>query len=223
MGYATDILDRISLQFVKRARNHPGTYLEVGAAFGLATRMALTKGSSNLIANDLAPEHLKSLIESTEPNLHPRLITKPGSFFDLSIQAGSLDGILCCRVLHFLTGPQLLQGLELFQTWLKPGGKLYLVVESPYMKPFEPYISVYEKRKSEGVLWPGEFYQTINNNGKLGSNLPEFFHVLDPEILERALYAFEMKIQHCDFFSRKAFPELYLDGKESVGLVAERS
>ena len=51
-----------------------------------------------------------------------------------TIKDGSVDTVLACRILHFLRPEILREGLKQIHKWLAPGGKLFVVTETPFVK-----------------------------------------------------------------------------------------
>ena len=69
--------------------------------------------------------------------LPDELIGLPEKFF---------DAILICRVLHFFTGAKIEESLALLSKLLAPGGKIYIVCETPYLKNWQRFIPEFNKR-----------------------------------------------------------------------------
>lgn len=61
-------------------------------------------------------------------------------------------GILCSRVPHFLSGEAIDVAVAKMAAWLKPGGRLYIVTDTPY-GIWRNFIPVFEQRKREGARW----------------------------------------------------------------------
>jgi hypothetical protein len=106
---------------------------------------------------------------------------------------------------------------------LKPGGKLFLVCETPYLKNWQRFIPEFNKRVSQGIKWPGE----ITNPAEYESSgraamLPKFVHWITKEVLEKSLQQNNFEVEYLSYIDRRSqFPEdLLLDGRESIGAVA---
>ncbi len=199
----------------------PGvTAMEIGAAYGVATLPAIARGA-RVVANDLDLAHLDELRARCE---HPeRLTLLPGRFPRFVRWPGeTLDAILASNVLHFLTGPQLAKGVESFAHWLKPGGRVYVVAATPYLAPFAEFVPEFERRKAAGLPCPGwiENARGFSRHGLL-SQIPRSIHLLDDEAL-RGFFA-DWEIERCWMFRRRDLSKtMWLDGRESVGLVARK-
>lgn len=66
------------------------------------------------------------------PENRARLICVTVTLPDSDFPENAFAAILCSRVLHFLDGDEVEQALEKMYRWLKTGGKIFLVVDSPY-------------------------------------------------------------------------------------------
>ena len=218
----TTQLDPVSQQFVEAGKSSDSTVLDIGAAFGVASLQVLTTGHANVLANDLEAEHLNQLMENCPQSERHRLLLLPGDLFSLEVKENTVDAILASRVLHFYKGSDVIKALGLFKKWLKPGGKLFLVMESPYIRSAEPFVPLFEKRLQEGDKFPGY----IENLRQYESfvrvdDLPKELHLFTPETIEPLLQEAGFKTLHNDFIDRKEFPEdLRKDGRESTGVIA---
>lgn len=220
MGFAATTIDPYCQRFVDFAAEAPGPLLEVGAAFGLSTIAALSAGAE-VIANDLDARHLRILSEHVPDSFHSRLTILHAAAPDLPLNDNTLAGILISRVLHFFDGFRIRQMLYNAYRWLMPGGRLFLVAETPYQRTVESFISTYEKRKAENRYWPGLIHDINSYASNTSGAIPSMVHFLDDQILQRELNRAGFLVKQSELFARTDFPEQYrLDGRESVGLVA---
>lgn len=221
MGYMTSSLDPYSKAFVEYAKDAGGTTLEVGAAYGVATIEAL-KGGAKVVANDLDSRHLQILKDRTPDYLRANLSLLPGRFpDDLEIFSESLSAILISRVLHFFDGPTLEHSARELFRYLRPGGKLFVVADTPYLKPFESFLPEYFQRKASGTPWPGMIDQLRQRVTQRANQLPEFFHALDSEVLTRVFQKAGFEIEKTETFAQTQYPtDIQLDGREGVGCIA---
>jgi SAM-dependent methyltransferase len=199
----------------------PGaTAMEIGAAFGVAALPAMERGA-RLIANDLDLQHLEELQRRCPTP--ERLTLLPGRFPRfVRWEGGSVDFILASNVLHFLTGPQLQKGVESFAHWLKPGGRVFVLAATPYLAPFAEFVPEFEARKAAGLPCPGwiENARAFSQHGLL-SQIPRSIHLLDEDAM-RGLFA-GWEIERCWMFRRRDLSKtMWLDGRESVGLIARK-
>ena len=228
-GFMTLELDPISQQFVDDCAAiavNDGQVLEVGAAYGVASLKALDNGVK-LIANDMDEKHLVVLACNYFGSKRGTLQTVAGRYPDEMIfEKASFDAILICRVLHFMDGPQLVSVLKHTRELLKPGGKLYTVNETPYIKTWQTLIPEYERRKQQGIKWPGVFNDLSQCEMTYTAALPSMFHLLDKDTLQQAMVeaGFDPQAMTLAYINRAGtFPlNSLLNGRESIGCIATR-
>ena len=235
--------DPISQRFIEHAAaigNRGGKVLEIGAAFGAASLAAIAKGA-NLFCNDIDARNLAvvrqrflestSLQESTSiTGDENKLTLLPGALPDelYGLPATSFDAILICRVLHFFTGEKIAESLRLISTLLTPGGKIYIVCETPFLKNWDLFIPELNKRVAQGVEWPGEITNTdeFDRSGRASSS-SRFIHWITKEVLERSILRAGLNVEHAAYINRAGqFPEDLLrpeEGKESIGAIGSNA
>ncbi len=227
-GYTTNYLDEFSQMFVnysKQCAENNFPVMDIAAGFGIATLSALKNGAK-VFCNDIEPKNLSVIYQKyncTQPQngkLHLFNAKFPEEFTE--IENGSIGAILICRLLHFFKGEKIIQALTIAKKLLTPGGKLFIVAETPYLKNWELFIPEYEQRCQEKILWPGEIqdsakYETDGYKDKL----PQFMHLLDKQVLIAALTKVGFSIEKSEYIDRRGtFPEqLTLSGKESIGII----
>jgi hypothetical protein len=223
MGYMTSTIDQFTRHFIEYAPVSPGPVLDIGAAYGIASIAALSNGAT-VIANDIDNAHLEILKSRTPEDLQSRLSLKPGAFPDqLQMADDSLGAVLVCRVMHFFDGETIERSAALLFKWLKSGGKAFIVSETPYLKNFQNFIPIYEKRRDSGEKWPGFINDVMAIAPERGAFLPSKMHLLDPAVLSRTFKNAGFLIEDARMIARKDFPEdLQLDGRESVGIIARK-
>ncbi|MCH9756204.1 MAG: class I SAM-dependent methyltransferase [Gammaproteobacteria bacterium] len=230
----TKAADPFSMQFIEAAKQSSvsgGKVLEIGAAYGVATLSALNHGAT-VFCNDLEPAHLAVAAKEHIKLARGHLVPIPGAFPDEFVFEPKLfDAILIARVLHFFEGEDVVQSLKKARAWLKPGGRLFLVNETPFLSNWRNFLGEYEARKKRGDKWPG----LINNpqeyeQGTLFlSSLPPLMHFFDKETLEQALLlaGFEKENIQVEYINRAGQfpPKLLMSEKqqESVGCKAIKS
>ena len=223
MGFMTTTLDPVSVSFTKFATQAPGPALEIGAAYGIATLEALKQGAK-VIANDIDERHLKLLEEQVPDEQKSNLTLKAGKFpTDLDFNKESVGAILICRVMHFFDGSQVDESVKKIATWLAPGGKAFVVCDSPYSKTMRKFIPEFEKNKNMGKNWPGfcENIHDICDPPELKNALPPKMHFFTPDILKDAFERAGMRVEFAETMARPDFPAmLRYDGRESTGLIA---
>jgi SAM-dependent methyltransferase len=225
MGVMTSWLDPYTEEFVRFAPLAPGPSLDIGAAYGIATLAALETGA-DVIACDPEQRHLDICAQRTPFDRHSHLTLLKGALpHEIKLENDSIGAIICSRVLHFLTAEDIEASLENMFRWLHPGGKIYLIADTPYNRTLKKFIPTYEKRKNEGITWPGEIqnFPTFMPT-ELASNLPNFFHTLDPDILSRACIQAGFIVEKAGFIARIDYlADVQDDGREGVGVIAYKS
>ncbi|RLV58040.1 class I SAM-dependent methyltransferase [Parashewanella curva] len=221
MADAVPNLDPFSTKFTEFAE---GEFLEIGAAYGYATLKALENGAS-VTANDIDERHLQQLIENAHQKGYTKLTTSLGSFpSELNYQENQFSKILISRVLHFYTGEKMLELLKVLKSWLQPKGSLYIVCETNHLSNWKAFFPEYQRRLDAGLKYPGEVYNPQQWEEGWSDNIPEFIHLVDLPVLKQLVIEAGFKIVEADYIDRKGqFPEsLLLDGRESVGVIAEK-
>jgi SAM-dependent methyltransferase len=221
MGYMTTSLDRYSQAFVDFCTPRKKV-LEIGAAYGVATLEALKKGAT-VVANDIDSRHVEILAERAGSLASQLQLNSQAFPNELQFAKAEFDAILICRVAHFFEPADLEKSFQLFHQWLKPRGRLYFVCESPYLKNFSDFIPIYEARRKAGTPYPGFIEDVQAIAPERGKFLPKKMHLLDPEVIASLCQRVGLSIVENQFFARPEFPvDIQLDGRESVGLIAEK-
>ena len=223
MGYMTSALDLYSQAFVDFAPESPGPYLDVGAAYGIASLAALRNGAT-VVANDIDARHLEILRDRTPETMRSRLTLLPGDFPDeIDFASDSLGAILICRVMHFFDGPTIERAVAKVMRWLAPGGKVFAVGETPFIGTAKSFFPTYQARVKAGAPWPGIVENVAAHDPKRAGNLPSRMHLLDEPTLRRVFSDAGFTIEKLATFARPEFPpDIQLDGRESIGLIARK-
>ena len=204
MGYMATDIDIYTQKFIDDCLQN-GTYLEIGCSYGLAILPLLERGCK-IIANDMEISHLsylEDLISKYFVKHKDNLTLLHGRFpNEVSFAPESLDGILTARTLHFLTGDEIEYGLHKLFSWLKPGGKLYIISETPYRKNLAEFIPVYEERKKNNIAWPG-MLSYVHSYFTESQDLPTFINFLDKDHLSEILEKIGYKLEEATNFRRQ--------------------
>ena len=223
-GFMTNYLDEFSQEFVTFAPKAPGPVLDIGAAYGVASLPALEAGA-HVIANDIDSRHLELLqqeaLARTPKIANTQLILAPGKFpEELEFAPNSIGAVLACRLFHFFDGPTISKSIKKIHEWLAPGGKFFLVCETPYVGGLQPFWPIYEERVASGEPWPGYIDDFMLIDPNRAKDLPKSMHLLEPFVLRRAFDEVGFKVEKAHTIARPKFPPgLKLDGRESVGIV----
>jgi SAM-dependent methyltransferase len=217
-------LPAIGQDFVDFASTVGFPVLDVGAAFGVATIPALL-GGAKVIAIDIHENHLNEIRNRAKDlNLLDRLETITAKFPDIDFEENSIGAIYISQVFPFLTGTEIELAAKKMHKWLIPGGKLFVVSFTPFIKHCESYLPVYEVKKAEGVKWAGyiEDLYTYSKNNPVADQLPPSINHLDYDDMLRT-FSVDYRIESLEYFGddKNALPEwIRLSGKERIGLVA---
>ena len=221
-GYMFEILDDYAKEFIDFAGSSDKPSLEVGCAYGIATIAALKKGAE-ITACDMEQRHLDVLRDRAPANLQDKLTTKVGKLPDIDLPENTFGSLLCSRVLHFLYGDEVDQSVANMYRWLQPGGRMYLVADTPY-GIWRNFIPIFEERAANGERWPGEMEKPVRYlpfEGRNEDNGPPMMNLLCPEQLTRTAEEAGFVVERADFIDRPDFDGLgRLDGRENCGLVA---
>ncbi len=222
-GWMLQEPDRIMKKFIDYAAQKPGHIcVDIGAAYGVATKLALQKGAK-IIANDIDSRHLDVIINETPSSSRERLATLEGSFpYKISFENGSIGAFLIARVLHFLSRKELEDGAQYLYNWLMPGGRIFITAETPYLGFLQKFKPVYEKRMEDPNtrVYAGEI-NDITSYTERGENLPERMMLMNKETLAFIFERVGFQTVENETFARGNFPkDIQLDGRESIGYIA---
>ena len=216
-GFMLEALDDYSLRFAAFAGTVDSEVLDMGCAYGNATRAALENGA-RVLASDMDAGHLEILMQETPETFHDRLRTAVGVLPGVNFPEKSFGAILCSRVLHFLLADEFRASIEKMHEWMIPGGKLFLIADSPYSGFWFSAAPEYERRKAEGEEWPG-FLEDVSGllpNKTLPDGMLPYLNPLDPDILSRECERVGFVVEQAEFFGREGKGE----GRDHAGLIA---
>lgn len=222
MGYMSLSFDPFSKKFLEHCEKNVGLHVfEGGAAYGIMTHLALQSGAF-VTANDSEQKHLDLLYKNTpKEHIHALKLATGVLPHEIDFPSSTYDAIYSSRMLHFLTGDELETCIGKFFKWLKEGGRMFIITETPYLGCYSSFIPTYEERKRQGHLWPGLIEDTSEFKSIRYNNIPHLLNFFDPDILRRTAEKTGFIVQECAFINRDDFPpELRHDGRESVGLIA---
>ncbi len=202
-------------------KNPGGQILDVGAGYGSISRMALDRGM-RVISNDISAGQLLFSRHKVALNDREKLFLNNQRFPELDIPPASIDAIVLHRVIHFLSGDEIERSLVKMKSWLKPGGKIFIVVMTPHHKGFSDwFLPEYKRRHQEGSKWPGEHLEVARALPAQAYGLPKELHVMEAEVLTKALQNHGYKVEKSDYISMARFGvETNRDGREALGVIA---
>ncbi len=221
-GFMFEVLDDYAKDFISYSGSIEEPVLEMGCAYGIATIAALEAGAT-MHACDIDQRHLDILISRTPEALRSKLTTSIKKLPDADLKENHYGAILCSRVFHFLTGDDIDKSLANMYRWLKPGGKLYLIADTPF-GVWRNFIPVWEANHASNERWPGymeplldflPYKPTGEDKG------PPFMNLMSPELLTRACEEAGFKKISADWIAREDFSGRgKMDGRENCGIVA---
>lgn len=232
-GAMSPQLDKISSEFVNFAAQPNKKVLEIGAGYGLACTEALKLGAKSYTANDLDARHLNILaknVAALDKKYLSYIHLISGSFpHDLKIKENYYDAILIARVLHFMTPEELTETLQASYKMLKPNGKVYAVMLSPYVKGYAAFIPEFEKRIQNQEPNPGYIENLLDFSD--ATVIPK----TDIKETEQRFFFFDKRTAK-SYFEKNGFvieknlemPLAYpskiwqLDGRENIGIIGKK-
>lgn len=222
-GFMFEVLDEFADDFIHYAGKTADPVLEVGCAFGVASLPALA-GGAHVVACDMDQGHLDILYDSAPAKQRERLECVQGQLPGVDFEAERFGAILCSRVLHFLDGSAVDASVRNMYRWLKPGGRVYLVADTPY-GIWRKFIPVFEARRERGDRWPGLMIALENYLPSVPPDRPikgpPFMNLLDTELLIRTCEEAGFRIERASFIDRSDFAGLgRMDGRENAGVLA---
>ena len=223
-GFMFEVRDRMAEEFIRHAGECGGPVLEIGCAYGVSTIPALAAGGT-VTACDMEPQHLEILHGKVPPEHLPRLTLVTGKLPEVDFPENHYAAILCSRVLHFLEGDDVDASVRKMARWLVPGGRLYLLTDTPY-GVWRKSVARFEAAKSHGERWPGlirGLHQWLATPPRKPIEKPAFLNLMDPDILTRSCREAGLEVMEAAFIARPDFGEKgRMDGRENAVVLAVR-
>lgn len=222
-GFMFEVLDEFAEDFIQHAGVATDPVLEVGCAFGVAALPALAAGA-RVTACDMDQGHLDILYQDAPAEHRDRLECVQGQLPGVDFEPESFAAILCSRVLHFLDGAAIDASVRKMFRWLKPGGRIYLIADTPY-GIWRKFIPVFEARRERGDRWPGLMIGLENYLPSVPPDRPikgpPFMNLLDTDLLTRVCQQAGFRVERASFIDRSDFAGLgRMDGRENAGVLA---
>jgi 2-polyprenyl-3-methyl-5-hydroxy-6-metoxy-1,4-benzoquinol methylase len=222
-GFMFAVRDGYAEDWIRYSGHIADPVLEVGCAYGVATIPALEAGA-RVVALDMERQHLQILESRVRPSLRGNLTCVTATLPDVDFESGRFGAILCSRVLHFMTGEQIDATIAKMAAWLRPGGRLYLVADTPY-GIWRKFIPTFEEGKRAGLRWPGMMVGLHNwlpvPGSKKQIEKPAFMNLLDAELLARICSDAGLRVERATFIDRSDFQGPgAMDGRENAGALA---
>ncbi len=228
-GFGFDVLSDNNTQpswFIQDLMTFAGTakapILDVGGGYGGLSHKMLQQGAT-VIFNDLDERQLLYGMSQIDPALREHLWLNRHHFPQkMIIPPQKLSAVVFHRVLHFMSGDQIEEGLAKVNKWLVPGGKVFIAVLPPQHGEYKDKILVtYDKRWEQGVAWPGEGLSSKVLLPDQSYALPNKLHVMDERPLTLALQKYGFKVEKSGFIEMNRFGnQAKRQGQELFGLIA---
>ena len=163
--------------------------LDMGCAYGFTSKIMLAAGL-DVIANDLSASQLDTLAKEVNDETQAskytgKLTLRPGNALELTFDNGSLGGVVCFNMMHFLSGDQIRSLFAKIYSWLAKDGVAVLSIASPVLADDSLVVKYYADLDS-GVEWPGEISMSVVSS-QLASQkaTPDAFHFNGIEVMIR--------------------------------------
>lgn len=223
-GFMFEVLDEFADEFIRMSGSPDDEVLDIGCAYGVATIPALRMGA-RVTACDMDQRHLDILSSRAPEETHSRLTLLTGTLPDIDLRDNYYNAILCSRVLHFLPGDEIEASVRNMFRWLKPGGRLYLISDTPW-GIWRNFIPTWEKNMANSERWPGYMLKPVNylpykpSSDDIG---PPLMNLLDPALLRRTCEEAGFIVDKASFIDRSDFGDKgRMDGRENCGLAAHK-
>jgi hypothetical protein len=209
------------LEFVEQIAN--ALVIDIGAGLGVASLPAMQAGAC-VIVNDIDSSHLMAVaseakVRGLANQCRPLLASLP-DLPDLE----PLDAIHASNVLHFLSGDQLARAAAWMFSALKPSGRAYMQMQSPFCGHFRAFYPRYQMRVKRGDRWPGEIDDAKRYApAEIAHLIANFNHVLDGERVVALFEANGFEVLSWRYYRRPGLPLVSQnDGRENLGVVVRK-
>jgi DNA-binding transcriptional MerR regulator/precorrin-6B methylase 2 len=155
------------------------TVIDIGAGYSNVPIEALNLGVAKYIANDMSEEHLYLLVQRVkeaagEQALNRLKLIHGRAPYDLPKVQNAYDAILAEKVMHFMSPTDVKEFIAWAKDALKPGGKIYATVSSPYSKRYRNMLGEFHHKLATGAEFPGHFTNMMNTIDKSFEDHPGF-------------------------------------------------
>jgi len=189
-------------QFIQLAKTAKKPLLDIGCAYGAATRAALLSDRARITACDIDKEHLDYLREAIPEEWHSRLRTTTQRFPNqLSFPADSLSGILMANVINYLKPDEITEGFKKCFDWLAPGGTLWVCAYTPYFNTYQRFDALYDENVKQGKTFPCEFNPHEVSEQAWNQHSPDYMQIFKQEALEHLLKKAGFEINESRYFA----------------------
>lgn len=223
--------------FAKFSKSAKGMkVLHVDATYGHQTLRAVDAKQSVFIVTDSSLDHLSILAARARNLLDKEEFSVLKLFYGdfpehyKIFDNNSFDAVLLNRTIHFNSPAEVELTMKEVYRILKPGGKLYVVAITPYVRRFESFITVYKQRMILAHRYPGYVKNLkvfanpeVTSPEQMDSLHSGGFMFFDARILYRLLTENHFFVMECQEFPIGIKSDVWaLDGREMVGAIAKK-
>ncbi len=229
MGFEDIAINDLLKKFLDFAPLAPGNLMDLGCAQGFAIKQVLSleakapflrPNKRKILAIDMGKEHIEYVAKNTPSDLvlpiQMRFPATKESDVKRYFAPGTVGAVYAGLMVHYLSGPDLRQGLELLFKSVALGGRIYLSANSP----FESQNMEKDFMHRKNVLkeeYPG-WYENRMLPERIRDKIPNFIHVFDEETLSRYVTDAGFKLIDSYYFARGAG----MITKKLLGVIAEK-
>lgn len=199
-GYMLTYLHELNRAFVEYSAIAPAPVLDIGTAYGFVALEALKRGA-RVIANDLDSRHLEDLSRRVPKNALGRISYAVGRLpGDVEFSPNSLGAVLASGVLHYLSPSDFSLAIRNIATWLRPGGKFFLVTPTPYTNFYQKFLPTFKQNQLINKKWPGYIEDASKILPEFFNNVPKSIYLVDDEFIRENLKENGLTIERMNFF-----------------------
>jgi SAM-dependent methyltransferase len=167
----------------------------------VATLAALEAGADHITACDMEQGHVDILASRCPEHLRKKLTCIVGAMPNVDLPEASFDAIVSARMLHFLNPDEFRTALKKIRSWLKPGGKAFLITDTCFTGPWRRRLEAYREKKAKGDEWPGfiEDYGAVFSPDMDMTGHPSYINMMDPDILKRECQRADLIVERASF------------------------
>lgn len=188
--------------FIRASKTAKKPLLDIGAAYGVATRAALLADNARVTACDIYPGHLHILEQSVPEKWRGRLRTTKKRFPNqLSFKENSLSSILMANLLNYLKPDEVELGLKKAFEWLEPEGTLWISVLTPFFPTYQELENLYDDNVEKGERFPCQFNPHDISNKPWSRLSPEYMQIFKKDEIQALVKAAGFGILECHYFA----------------------
>ncbi len=220
-GYMKFEWDEFGKNFAQFAKETEKLVLEIGPAYGWVTHKILEMNKT-IIAADISKEHLEVLVRNAPQDKLDKLFLYHASFpEEVDFPEESLGVILASRILHFLSGDKIEEGLDKIYKWLEPNGKFVCTNCSIYHYSVkDQWLSTFKDREKQGVKWPGVITNQKESSPTHAPHVQDYLNIFDVKTFEKLLPDHGFKIDKIKLYDYPS--DIYSDGIGHIGFIATK-